>query len=229
MKNTDLTGNVKCLVLVWLLLGGIGLPAMAKPEQWQADIARFEAADEAQPPGAGGVVFVGSSSIRLWSTLAEDFPGVALVNRGFGGSELADSVFYADRIVLPYQPRLVVLYAGDNDIKNGKTPEQVAADFRAFRTELHQARPDLPILYLSIKECPARVQWREQVKEANRLIAADCATQPNCTFVDVGTALLQPDGSFRAELFQADGTHLTRAGYERWREIVAPYLVTPAP
>lgn len=218
---------MKWLALSLVLLSSGWNRAAAGPEQWLADIARFEDDATLHPPQPGGVVFVGSSSIRLWTTLAQDFPDVRPINRGFGGSELADSVYYADRIVLPCQPRLVVLYAGDNDIRNGKTPERVLMDFQAFRAKIHAAQPRLEIIFLSIKECPARAQWRDQVRKANQLIAAECARQPHCTFVDVASALLQPDGDFRAELFRADGTHLQPAGYAIWTRILTPYLVAP--
>lgn len=208
-------------LLAGLLLAG---PALATPDQWAADIDRFTAADAAQTPAAGGVVFVGSSSIRLWSTLAGDFPGVPVINRGFGGSEMADSVFYADRIVIPYQPRLVVVYAGENDLHAGKSPETVLADFQAFRAKVHAALPATRIIYLSCKESPSRAKVRPQVLAANRLIAADCATDARCTFVDVATPLLTAGGDYRPELFKADRLHLNPAGYAIWTRILAPYL-----
>jgi len=202
----------------------LAAPALATPDKWAADIDKFTAADAAQPPAAGGVVFVGSSSIRLWSTLAEDFPKVTVINRGFGGSELADSVFYADRIVIPYQPRLVVVYAGENDLNAGKSPETVLADFRAFRAKVHAALPATKIIYLSCKESPSRARVRAQVRAANQLIAADCATDPRCTFVDVATPLNDAAGGYRPELFREDQLHLNPAGYVIWTRVLAPYL-----
>jgi lysophospholipase L1-like esterase len=202
----------------------LAAPALATPDKWAADIDKFTAADAAQPPAAGGVVFVGSSSIRLWSTLAGDFPGVPVLNRGFGGSEMADSAFYAGRIVIPYQPRLVVVYAGENDINSGKSPETVLADFQAFRAKVHAALPATKIIYLSIKESPSRAKVRPQVQAANRLIAADCATDPRCTFVDVATPLLDAAGGYRPELFREDQLHLLPAGYAIWTRVLAPYL-----
>ncbi len=202
----------------------LSAPALATPDKWAADIDKFTAADAAQPPAAGSVVFVGSSSIRLWSTLAEDFPKVTVINRGFGGSELADSVYYADRIVIPYQPRLVVVYAGENDLNAGKSPETVLADFRAFRTKVHAALPATNIIYLSCKESPSRARVRAQVRAANQLIAADCATDPRCTFVDVATPLNDAAGGYRPELFREDQLHLNPAGYVIWTSVLAPYL-----
>lgn len=198
--------------------------ALATPDKWAADIAQFTTADARQPPAPGAVVFVGSSSIRLWATLAQDFPGVVSINRGFGGSELADSIFYADHIVIPYHPRLVVLYAGENDLNAGKSPEDVLADFRAFRAKVHTALPESRIIFLAIKESPVRAKIRAQVLTANRLIAADCATDPRCTFVDVATPLLDPTGGYRPELFGADQLHLFPAGYAIWTKVLAPYL-----
>lgn len=208
------------LLTVW----GLTMPALAAPDAWREEIAWFSAADAVQPPPQGAVVFVGSSSIRYWTTLAEDFPGLATINRGFGGSELADSVFYADRIVLPYQPRLVVLYAGENDLNAGKSPEAVAADFQAFRGKVHSAQPKTKIIFLAIKESPVRAPIHAQVRRANQLIAADCAADSRCTFVDVATPLLDAQGRTRPELFREDRLHLLPAGYAIWTKVLAPYL-----
>jgi lysophospholipase L1-like esterase len=202
----------------------LAVTAWATPDKWSGEIEKLVAADASQRPAPGGVVFVGSSSIRLWTSLAQDFPGINALNRGFGGSELADSVFYADRIVVPYAPRTVVLYAGENDLAAGKSAETVLADFRAFRTKVHAALPMTRILFLSIKASPSRAKVLPAVKRANELIAADCATDPRCTFVDVATPLLDAQGSYRPELFRDDQLHLKPAGYEIWTKVLAPYL-----
>jgi hypothetical protein len=198
--------------------------APASPDKWAADIDRFTAIDAAHPPQQGAVVFVGSSSVLYWTTLAEDFPGITSINRGFGGSELADSVFYIDRIVIPYHPRLVVLYAGENDLWDGKTPEAVGADFKAFRTKLHAALPETKLLYLAIKESPSYAKIRGRVLVANKLIETDCATDIRCMFVDVATPLLDAKGRMRPELFRADQLHLKAAGYAIWTKVLAPYF-----
>ncbi len=120
-----------------LLVAALTFGAAAQPaDRWESAIRDFEAKDRAQPPAQGGAVFVGSSSIRLWD-LAKSFPGRRAINRGFGGSQLADAVRYADRIVIPYAPAVVVLYAGDNDLAAGKSPEQVSGDFRQFAAKVH--------------------------------------------------------------------------------------------
>jgi lysophospholipase L1-like esterase len=197
----------------------------AAPEKWTAAIDAFTKADATNPPPTGAVVFVGSSSIVKWKSLAEDFPDQKTVNRGFGGSELFDSVFYADRIVTPYKPRVVVVYAGDNDLKAGKSPETVAADFKAFRTKVHAAVPTARIVFIGIKPSLSRWDIRDKGIKANALIAADCATdKKRLVFVDVWQAMLGANGEPRPELYLADKLHMTPAGYAVWKPLVAPAL-----
>ena len=198
--------------------------ALAAPDKWKPDIEAFLAADAVHPPTRDGIVFVGSSSIVKWKSLAADFPNVAVINRGFGGSELADSVEYADEIVIPYRPRAVVLYAGDNDIASGKTPEMVLGDFRAFRAKIHAALPSVRLFYLSIKFSPSRATFQVAMKRTNELIAADCAQTDYARFVDVNTPMLDPTGSPRPELFESDQLHLKATSYALWVKTLAPLL-----
>lgn len=198
---------------------------LAAPEKWKAAIDKFTQADAVTPPPSGAVVFVGSSSIVKWTSLATDFPGVKILKRGFGGSELSDSVFYADRIITPYKPRTVVVYAGDNDLKLGKSPAALAADFRALRTKIHAALPATKIIFIGIKPSPARWDLRDQGLKANTLIAADCAADPQrLAFLDIWAAMLGPDGFPRPELYVADKLHLSAAGYAVWTSQLAPLL-----
>ncbi len=215
--------SVHRLVSLLLLLAALP-PAQARPADWAADIDHFTQADAVHPPRPDGIVFVGSSSIRFWTTLGEDFPGRNVINRGFGGSELADSVFYEDRLVLAHHPRTVVLYAGENDLADGKSPEQVAADFREFRTRLHAALPQARLLYLAIKESPSRARIRDAVLKTNALIAADCAGDRRCLFVDVASPLLDAAGHTRPGLFREDQLHMKPAGYAIWVKVLTPLL-----
>ncbi|OCG94766.1 hypothetical protein LMG918_16325 [Xanthomonas euvesicatoria] len=134
------------------------VPAQVSNAAWEQDMQRFAESDARQPPPKHGIVFVGSSSIRFWETLAQDLPGKPVINRGFGGSEVRDSTWYADRIVIPYAPRQVVLYAGDNDLNSGRTPEQVRDDVLAFVARVRRDLPEARISYLSIKPSPSRAQ-----------------------------------------------------------------------
>lgn len=204
-------------------------PPPSVPEQvsnaaWEEDMARFAKDDAAHPVKPGGVLFVGSSSIRFWTSLATDFPGVQTLNRGFGGSEIRDSTWYADRIVVPYKPRLIVFYAGDNDLNSGRSPQQVRDDFVAFVTRVRRDLPKTRIVYLSIKPSPSRAALMPKMAEANALIRTAAAGLKQIQFVDVYTPMLGADGQPRAELFGPDKLHMNAAGYALWRDTLRPYL-----
>ena len=210
--------------LLGLLFALALLPASAAPDRWKAEIDQLTANDATTRLAPGGAVFVGSSSIRLWRSLATDFPGRPVLNRGFGGSQLADSVHYFDRLVAAHRPVIVVLYAGENDLNDGKTPEQVAADFAAFRAKVQTDLPGARLFYLSIKLSPSREKIWEGAKRANALIAAACAGDPHCTFVDLVTPMTGADGRPRAELFGPDRLHLNADGYALWTSVLRPLL-----
>lgn len=200
------------------------VPEQVSSAGWAQDMDAFAARDAAHPPAKGGVLFVGSSSIRFWESLASDFPGTDVINRGFGGSQVRDSTWYADRIVVPYAPRTVVFYAGDNDLEAGRSPQQVRDDVVAFVQRVRRDLPETRIVYLSIKPSPARAGLMPAVVESNRLIRQAIAPLENVEFVDVYTPMLGADGQPRLELFGPDRLHMTPAGYALWRDLVAPYL-----
>lgn len=195
---------------------------------WEKEIAAFEAADTKAPPPKGAILFIGSSSLRLWKTLAQDFPRHRVINRGFGGSQIVDSKHFAERIVFPYAPRQIVMYAGANDIHAGKSPEQVAADFLAFVAKVHSRLPEVPIAFISIAGNPARWKEIDQVRAANRLIQAVCAVDPQLTYIDTASAMLGSDGLPRPDIFVQDRLHMNAEGYKLWTRDIAPYL-TPEP
>jgi lysophospholipase L1-like esterase len=210
---------------LWLWAGGYDLARGAgqASDTWASEIAAFAAADQAQPFPKGAIVFVGSSSIRLWNT-AEAFPGQPILNRGFGGTQIPDSVRHVDRLVIRHAPRTVVFYAGDNDIASGRTPQQVASDFRVFVEKVHAALPRTRIAFVGVKPSLARWALIAQVREANRLVRAFCDTDDRLGFVDVDGPMLGWDGKPRADLFVADGLHLSPKGYALWNVLVAPFL-----
>lgn len=214
---------------IWLLVCLAGLATLSAEtkgvlSKWEPAIQKFEAADVTNPPPKHAILFLGSSSIVKWKTLAEDFSEHQVINRGFGGSQIADSVAFVERIVLPYEPRLIVFYAGDNDIAVKKTPEQVAADFKAFVIDVQGRLPNTRIAYLSIKPSLKRWALVEQIKEANQRIAEFCRTHERLVYIDVFTPMLGADGQPPADLFVQDGLHLSAKGYELWASIVRPYL-----
>lgn len=209
-------------LLLALAVGLLG-PAVvrADPAQWRDQVAALT------PRGGEAsvdVVFVGSSSIRMWKSLAQDFPHWRTANCGFGGSHLADSVFYFDPLVRARSPRVVVLYAGENDLAAGVSPEQVHTDFLAFRERLHAALPATRLIYVSCKPSPARAAHADKFRAANARIAAACTADPQCAFVDVFTPMLGADGQPRPELFGPDRLHMSPAGYALWTQTLAPVL-----
>ena len=191
-------------------------------EPWAGEIAEFIKADRVKFPKPGGVVFVGSSTIRMWPNLARDFPGVNVIQRGFGGSELSDVVYRAPRIVLPYKPRLIVLYAGDNDLANGRTPQDVLKAFQSFVAVVRAALPQTRIAFVSIKPSWARVSLLDKMKATNSLVREYIAGEQGLIYVDAFSRMLSPAGHPRAELLESDSLHMNATGYKLWR-----YLLTP--
>ncbi|MFT4249414.1 MAG: SGNH/GDSL hydrolase family protein [Pseudomonas sp.] len=200
------------------------IPQQVSNPTWEEDMRKFESADATDPPPPHGVLFVGSSSIRFWESLASDFPGQPVINRGFGGSEVRDSTWYADRIVTPYAPRLIVFYAGDNDLQAGRSPAQVRDDFVAFVQRVRRDLPDARIAYISIKPSPARAQLLPKIAEANALIRHSASRLPRVDFIDIYSRMLDAAGKPRPELFGQDQLHMNRTGYAIWRDAVAPEL-----
>jgi lysophospholipase L1-like esterase len=198
--------------------------AQPDPARWEEAIRKFEEADRESFPRPGGIVFVGSSSIAGWRTLASDFPHHRAINRGFGGSHLSDVVYFADRIVTRYRPRMVVLFAGTNDLAAGKSPETVFADFQAFVGKVRAKSPKARIAFISISPTPSRWANNANVVRANSLIREYVYAGQNLAFIDVYSPMIGPDGGPRPELFVGDRLHLNAQGYALWKKIVEPYL-----
>lgn len=191
---------------------------------WEKEVAAYEAADRQNPPPKGGVVFVGSSTIRLWKTLAQDFPEQKVINRGIGGSEIVDSTHFADRIIFPYEPRQIILRAGGNDIHNGRVPGEIALDFIEFVRTVHARLPKTEIIYICGNPAPARWGENDKVRELNRMIRETALSLPRVCCVDAYDISLTPDGKARPELFVADKLHFNADGYTLLAERVRPYL-----
>ncbi|HEY6894206.1 MAG TPA: SGNH/GDSL hydrolase family protein, partial [Rhodanobacteraceae bacterium] len=190
--------------------------------QWQAAFDAFANDDAAHPHPPGGVLFVGSSSIRLWSDLEEQFKDLPVViKRGFGGSQLSDCVKNLNRLVVRYRPSRVLVYAGDNDLAAGATPEEVFRRFVAFVAGVQKELPDTEIAYISIKPSPLRIALLPQIRKTNALIEAYADAEGKVDFIDVYSPMVDSSGKPRPELFRADALHLNADGYALWKRVIA--------
>lgn len=225
-------GEIKNIrwVLWCLLLGAAQTPshsAERDPKYYEEEIVAFEAADKKSPPPKNGIEFVGSSALRLWTTLAKDFEGLPVYNRAFGGSHLEDLVYYADRIVIPYQPRMIVVRGGGNDLIKGKSPERVLGDFQKFVEKIRKALPETRIAFTSIYPGATKTEITLLEARTNELIREYVEKDDNLVYIDISTPMLGPDGNARPELLDTDGFHPSAAAYRLWTKIIRPYLESP--
>jgi lysophospholipase L1-like esterase len=191
------------------------------PPRFEKEIGAFDAWDRQNSFPRDAVLFVGSSSIRMWPT-AESFPNVPVINRGFGGSHISDVNHFAERIVLKYSPRLIVFYAGDNDIEAGKSPQEVLDDFQAFAHLVHDRLPETRIIYLPIKPSIARWPKWPLMQAVNSGVEKLSHSDDRFRYLDTATPMLGENGKPRRELFLDDGLHLNAAGYRLWTDVLAP-------
>jgi lysophospholipase L1-like esterase len=208
------------------LITSHALPVLARePDapRFESEIAAFEKWDRQNAVPEGGILFVGSSTIRLWRT-ADAFPGLAVINRGFGGSTIADVNRLADRIVFKYKPRTIVFYSGDNDIASGQSPDKVFANFEKFASSVHARLPDTRLIYLSIKPSPSRWNRWPQMQEVNARVKELSDQHEWLTYVDTAPTILGASGEPRKEFFRDDGLHLSEKGYAAWNKLLAPVL-----
>ena len=198
--------------------------AASPSAKFEQEIAAYEAADKTSPPPMGAVLFVGDSGIKKWSTLAEDFPDQQVINRGFGGSQMADATYFADRIVIPYKPRLIILREGGNDLTAGKSAEQLLADLKAFVAKVHAKLPDTRIAVFSLNPNPARWNQTGKRKTTNVILKAYVESEKGLSFIEVWDQFLGPDGKPRADLFQKDRLHNNAEGNKLYADAVRPHL-----
>lgn len=196
----------------------------ANENRYENEIRAFEISDITNKPPENGILFIGSSSIRLWKDLKSDFPDLPVINRGFGGSQITDSIYFADRIVFPYRPRMIIMYAGVNDINDGKSPEEVFNNFKTFVKKVHQFSPSIKIGFIAISPNFARWKQVDKVKEANRLIREFTLRDPRLFFIDTFKYMLGENGLPKPDIFVSDGLHMNRKGYEIWKSVIRPYL-----
>ena len=195
----------------------------AKEHKFEKAIKKFEASDKDNLPKPNGTLFIGSSSIRLWK-LNESFPEEGYINRGFGGSEIDDSIHFAKRIIFPYKPQTILLYAGDNDVANGKDADKVFADFKRFCELVHKVLPKTKVHFIAIKPSIKRWSMVGEMRKANGLIRDFANKNDLLNYIDVDTPMIGKDGTPMPALFAKDGLHLNKKGYELWTSIVKEAL-----
>lgn len=195
-----------------------------KPNRFENDIRAFEREDEKNFPQEGSVLFVGSSSIRMWNSLEEDFEGMKVIKRGFGGSTAADVLHFYDRIITPYKPAAIVYFEGSNDLGAGLAPEQVVEDIRTFIEKVQADLPDTRIIILSVKVSISRKEGIPLVMETNKLLEQMVNTYEEVEYIDVHSCMLEPDGMPKKSIFLPDNTHMNRDGYRLWTREVKPVL-----
>lgn len=226
MKKMGLTG-ILALGACLLVSAGAQEPEQEKrpdPKRWESAIAKFEAAEAKNPAPKNAILFVGSSSIRMWK-LGESYPDRQAINRGFGGSTLADSIYYFDRVIAPLRPRVIVVYAGDNDIAKGLTAEETFADFKTLAGRISEKLPESKVIYIAIKPSIKRWDLWPVMKATNDVIAAWCETRDGFCFADIARPMLETaDGKPDPELFAKDGLHLSKTGYAVWKAVLDPLL-----
>lgn len=202
----------------------LAAPVAAQDPRYEKEVAAFEAMDRTSPPPAGQIVFAGSSTIVDWDA-AKYFPDLTIINRGLWGSSMIDSVRLIDRIVLPYQPRLVVVYAGDNDIDSGQTSEDVTVQFERFVRAIHAKLPQTRIVFIGIKPSPQRWLTIDRARATNERIRTLCSRDDRLAYLDVDGVMLGWDEKPRKELYAGDGLHLSPQGYQLWTTLLRPFLV----
>ena len=221
--------TVAILLAAWTV-GATSLAQSAAPtqaERFAAKVAEYEAEDRAHPPPKGAILFAGDSQFYRWKTIHEDLPGYTLINRGIDSFQLEHLIQYADRLVLPYEPRLIVLHVGGNDVHNGKSPERVLADFKTLVAKIRAKYPRVPIVFSSLTPGPGRWDEAPQRVATNGGLRDYIATQPGLTFVDLWSAMLTSDGRPRDDLWVEDRVHPNHAGYLLRVRLTKPLLGEP--
>jgi lysophospholipase L1-like esterase len=220
MKSISFLG----LVLLVALRSACGGETNHDFGKWEKEISAYEASDKTNPPPKEALLFIGSSTIRLWKTLAQDFPKVKVINRGFGGSQIVDSTHFAERIIFPYKPSRIFFRAGGNDLAAGKSAEEVFGDFKDFVAKVHGKLPEAEILFIGWNPTIARWNQVEKEKALNALVKEYVQRNKRLKYIDTYSLPLRADGKPRAELFMPDKLHFNADGYKLLAERVRPFV-----
>lgn len=233
VKSFSLTASRPLSLVLFLIVTTIGLvpgscaAAQAATNGFEKDILAFEAADRANPPSAGAILFVGDSQFTRWKTVHQDLPEYRIINRGFGGSKMTDLLLYTERIVLPYKPRMIVVNEGGNDIHSGRTPEQLLADIRTFVSQVRSVLPNVPIVFSGLTPSPARWNETDTRLRFNQMLRGYLANGKKLIYLDLFDGYLGADGKPQEQFFVEDKLHHSAAGYAVRMRIMRPILGLP--
>ena len=212
------------LLFITIAVGTITF-AQQKAAPFQDEINAFKTKDAIAVPAKGGILFIGSSSLRKWTDLEKVYSKYSAINRGFGGSTLLNAIYYADDIIFPYQPRQIVVYSGENDIAEGASAEITADRFKILFDLIRKKMPEVPIDFISIKPSVSREKFMPEFLYANALIKTFLAAQSKTGFIDVYNPMLIADGKPMPDIFLDDNLHMNQKGYDIWIKAINPFLL----
>lgn len=194
------------------------------PLRFQSEIDELTNQEKIEGTGTGGIMFLGSSSIRMWKTLEQDFNGYPVYNLGFGGSHTSDVLYYFQDLVVPYQPAIILFYEGDNDLASGKSPGEVFRDFKQFHKRVRADLPGTEIGFIAVKPSPSRWNLKDEYEEYNNKILSYCRKKDDLTYIDVVTPMIAENGRPIPAIFLSDSLHMNEAGYDIWEKQVRPFI-----
>jgi lysophospholipase L1-like esterase len=192
---------------------------------FENEIRNFEKQDSISMPAKGQILFIGSSSFRIWKTFATDLAGIQAINRGFGGSTMTDALYYFDRMIVKYAPKVVVVYEGDNDLNKGISPEDLAKEYEEFSNRLKKALPNTKLVYLAVRPSLARIAIVEKQKQFNTWLANYCKSQKGMFYLDMHSPFYLPDGTVMPDIFIADRLHLNEKGYQIFSGKIRGFII----
>lgn len=218
---------IRIIITSLVLLLCTHLPGTSQddgPGRFESQVSAYEAEDQSTPFPEGAVLFVGSSSVRMWKTVDNDFPQVPVVNRGFGGSQFSDLLYYLDRLVTCYKPSKIFIYEGDNDISSGKKPQQIVKEAIEVRQRIAQSLPGVPVFFIAAKPSVARWKLRKKYQQLNSQLAIYAANTPGTGFVNVWDPALDANGEVLTDIFLEDNLHMNEKGYAIWKAAIDPFM-----
>ena len=212
------------LAFVFCFLVFIAFAQYNPDEKWGEAIAKFAHQDSVDMPEPGGILFLGSSSFTIWKDVNDYFAGKKIVNRGFGGSQMSDVLHFKEKLILPYQPKQIVVYVGENDIASGEAPESVFEEGKQLVSWAKEQFPGVEFVLLSAKPSPRRWELRDKMKDLNVMLSEFASENEGVEYANIWEPMLGEDGKPKSEIFLKDSLHMTANGYKIWQKVLKPYL-----